>query len=124
MNFFIRLFYFSLIALFGCKPKQNQADWVDPSKISQHNMVELKTDLPLAKDDWTQKPRQKSGEKFMVPQGTKLLSRGVEVTSSDGDPIIGKLAMITDGNKETPDGFHEVELLDGLQWVQLDFGNL
>jgi hypothetical protein len=122
MNFIIRLFCFSLIALFGCKPKQNQTAWVDPSKISQDNMIELETDLPPAKDDRTQKPRQKSGEKFMVPEGTKLLSRGVEVTSSDSDPIIGELAMITDGNKETPSGLYYVELLPDLQWVQLDLG--
>ena len=90
-------------------------------------MVELETDLPLAKNDRTQKPRQKSGEKFMVPQGTKLLSQGVKVTSSDEDPIYGNLDMITDGNKETPnretpEGEYYVELGDGLQWVQLDLG--
>jgi hypothetical protein len=110
-----------MIVLFGCKPKQNQADSVDPSKIPKYNMVELETDLPLAKDDRTQKPRQKSGEKFMVPQGTKLLSRGVEVTSSDDFPILGELELITDGNKEKANYFdYHVELMDGLQWVQLD----
>jgi hypothetical protein len=86
-------------------------------------MVALETDLPPAKFDRTQKPRQKSGEKLLVPQGTRLLSRGVKVTSSDDDPIIGKLEMITDGNKESQDGsFYYVELFLRLAWVQLDLG--
>lgn len=88
----------------------------------QRNMVELKTELPPAKFDRTQVPRRKQGEAFLVPQGTKLLSRGVEVTSSDMEPIIGELNMVTDGNKEIPDGFYYVELGYGLQWVQLDLG--
>jgi len=90
----------------------------------QHNMVELETDLPPAKLDRTQKPRRKQGEPFLVPQGTKLLSRGVEVTSSDGNvPLIGELDMITDGNEEAPHGLYFVELAGlGLQWVQLDLG--
>lgn len=60
-------------------------------------------------------------EPFMVPAGTELLSRGKPVTSSDPTPSMGKLAMITDGDK----GFQEkslVELDKGLQWVQLDLG--
>jgi len=88
-------------------------------------MVELETDLRPAKHDRTQKPRRKSGEPFLVPQGTKLLSRGVEVTSSDDDPIIGTLEMITDGNEEYQDmgrDSYSVELMPGLQWVQLDLG--
>lgn len=88
----------------------------------QHNMVELETDLPPAKHDRTQKPRRKQGEPFLVPQGTKLLSRGVEVTSSDDDPTIGELKMITDGNEEASDGDYFVELGPELQWVQLDLG--
>ena len=87
----------------------------------QHNMVELETDLPPAKLDRTQKPRRKQGEPFLVPQGTKLLSRGVEVTSSDDDPIIGELKYVTDGNKKKDVGSY-VELAPGLQWVQLDLG--
>jgi len=60
-------------------------------------------------------------EPFMVPAGTELLSRGKPVTSSDNTPAMGKLAMITDGDK----GFQEkslVEIGKGLQWVQLDLG--
>jgi hypothetical protein len=92
-------------------------------------MVVLETDLPPAKHDRTQKPRPKQGKAFLVPQGTKLLSRGVKVTSSDKPfPLIGWLEMITDGDKEKPpqrfkDDSLLVELFEaGLQWVQLDLG--
>jgi hypothetical protein len=85
-------------------------------------MVELETDLLPAKYDRTQKSRRKQGEPFLVPQGTKLLSRGVEVKCShDYDPVFDGLKTITDGNKEQKLGNYEVTLIGpDLQWVQLD----
>lgn len=57
----------------------------------------------------------------MVPAGTKLLSAGKTVTSSDSLPVIGELSYITDGDKTGIDGAY-VELGPGLQWVQVDLG--
>ncbi|MEX1116931.1 MAG: hypothetical protein WEB53_16915 [Akkermansiaceae bacterium] len=56
---------------------------------------------------------------FLVPEGTTLLSKGKVATSSDDNPIIGDLTLITDGDKEAGEGYF-VELLDGTQWVQID----
>ena len=56
---------------------------------------------------------------FRVPEGTELLSKGKPVTSSDDAPLIGDLTLVTDGDKEAGEGYY-VELLDGLQWVQID----
>jgi len=56
---------------------------------------------------------------FLVPKGTVLLSKGKKVTSSDDNPIIGTLDLITDGDKQAGEGYF-VELLDGTQWVQID----
>lgn len=56
---------------------------------------------------------------FKVPEGTELLSKGKKVTSSDDNPIIGSLDLITDGDKEAGEGYF-VELLEGTQWVQID----
>ena len=56
---------------------------------------------------------------FLVADGTTLLSKGKKVTSSDDNPIIGDLSLITDGEKEAGEGYF-VELLDGTQWVQID----
>jgi len=58
---------------------------------------------------------------MMVPAGTKLLSKGKPVTSSDSLPVIGELSFITDGEKSGVDGTY-VELGPALQWVQVDLG--
>jgi hypothetical protein len=58
---------------------------------------------------------------FMVPAGTKLLSLKRVVKSSDMQPVIGEVEMITDGEKEGGDGYF-IELGPGKQWVQIDLG--
>ena len=63
----------------------------------------------------------KSRGPFMVPVGTKLLSLKVPVKSSDMQPVIGELDMVTDGEKEGGDGYF-IELGPGKQWVQIDLG--
>lgn len=63
----------------------------------------------------------KSRGPFMVPIGTKLLSLNRPVRSSDMQPVIGELEMITDGEKEGGDGYF-VELGPSKQWVQVDLG--
>ena len=64
-------------------------------------------------------PAPTSEPVFNAPEGTVLLSKGKPVTSSDDAPIIGDLTLITDGEKDAGEGYF-VELLDGLQWVQID----
>ena len=66
-------------------------------------------------------PVPESAPTFLVPEGTVLLSKGKPVTSSDENPIIGTLDLVTDGEKEAGEGYY-VELMDGLQWVQIDLG--
>ena len=63
----------------------------------------------------------KSRAPFYVPKGTVLLSLKKPVTSSDSQPVIGELDMITDGDKAGGDGYF-VELGPGSQWVQIDLG--
>jgi hypothetical protein len=58
---------------------------------------------------------------FYVPKGTVLLSAKKIVTSSDTQPVIGELDMVTDGEKSGGDGYF-IELGPGPQWVQLDLG--
>jgi hypothetical protein len=59
---------------------------------------------------------------FYVPRGTVLLSLNRPITSSDKQPVIGELNMITDGEKDGGDGYF-VELGPGKQWVQIDLGS-
>jgi len=58
---------------------------------------------------------------YFVPVGTKLLSLKRPIRSSDMQPVIGELTMLTDGEKEGGDGYF-VELGPGKQWVQVDLG--
>ena len=75
------------------------------------------TPKPMNVPNLVQAPTKE--REFLVPAGTELLSKGKKVTSSDDNPIIGTLDLITDGDKEAGEGYF-VELLDGLQWVQID----
>jgi len=68
-----------------------------------------------------EKPLGKPRPPFYAPKGTKNISLGKPVTASDEEPIIGEIAMITDGDKEAADGSY-VELGPFLQYVTIDLG--
>jgi len=67
-------------------------------------------------------PAQTPQPQVMVPAGTTNLAAGKEVTSSDPYPIIGDATLVTDGDKDSEDGYY-VELGEGIQWVQIDLGS-
>lgn len=77
------------------------------------------TPQPVQVPNLVQAPN--SAPTLAVPEGTVLLSAGRPVTSSDDFPLIGDLGYLTDGDKEAGEGYF-VELMDGLQWVQIDLG--
>ena len=52
-----------------------------------------------------------------IPKGCKNLAEDKEVTSSDEDPGVGDLDMVSDADA---DGSEYVQLKKGLQWVQID----
>jgi hypothetical protein len=126
---------FTAICLSACGEKSATATATDasaddvPAASSSGTVggVPLDTELPPELIEGTPKPMNvpnlipapSRAPEFLVPEGTVLLSRGKPVTSSDEDPIIGDLELITDGDKEAGEGYF-VELLDGLQWVQID----
>ena len=58
---------------------------------------------------------------LLVPPGLTNVALGKTVTSSDGEPIIGHLAQVTDGNAEAEEGSF-IEISPGKQWVQIDLG--
>ncbi len=68
-----------------------------------------------------EKPRIGRRPDFLVPAGTVNLALHRNVTASDPLPVIGDLAMITDGDKVGTEGSW-VELGPGVQWVQIDLG--
>ncbi len=66
------------------------------------------------------KPVQtEAGPPFLAPVGTKNVALGKPVSASDPDPILGEIAMITDGDKEAADGSY-VELAPLLQHITID----
>ncbi len=65
------------------------------------------------------KPTGKARPPFLAPAGCKLLSLNKPVSASDEEPIIGDIAMITDGDKEAADGSY-VELGPFVQHVTVD----
>jgi hypothetical protein len=91
--------------------------------------VPLTTEFPPELIEGTPKPMNvpnlvqapNKAPEFLVPEGTTLLSKGKKV-SSDSNPIIGDLTLVTDGEKEAGEGYF-LELLDGTQWVQIDLEN-
>jgi hypothetical protein len=101
----------------------------DASTSSGGGGMTLTTDIPPELIEGTPQPIKvpnleqapSSAPTLMVPEGTTLLSAGKPVTGSDDFPIIGELTYITDGDKEAGEGYF-VELMDGLQWVQIDLG--
>ncbi len=63
-------------------------------------------------------PNAKAPE-IIVPADVTNVAAGKTVTSSDPWPIIGELDMVSDGDKESEDGYY-VELGEMQQWVQID----
>lgn len=69
-----------------------------------------------------EKPLGKPREPFYAPKGTTNVALHKPVTSSDEQPIIGEIAMLTDGDKEASDGSF-VELGPGGQHIMIDLGS-
>jgi hypothetical protein len=93
-------------------------------------MVDMELELPKPRFEGTpvpvklphlKKPLGHARPAFKVPAGTKNILLGKEVISSDMEPVIGELELITDGDKEATDGSY-VELGPFVQWVQFDLG--
>ena len=92
-------------------------------------LIPLKIKLPKAMFEGTpknikpsptlEKYVDKPRKPFYAPAGVTNVAVGKPVKSSDMEPIIGELELVTDEDKEGTDGSY-VELGPGLQWVQLD----
>ena len=128
----ITLFALSSILLIfaGCGDKASNSDGTaasPDSTIATAGSMPLTTEIPPELIEGTPQPIKvpnlepalSSAPVLMVPEGTQLLSANKSVTGSDDFPIIGELSYITDGDKEAGEGYF-VELMDGLQWVQID----
>ena len=68
-----------------------------------------------------EQPRGEPRPPFMAPAGTENVALNQPVSSTDEMPIIGEIAMITDGDKSAADGSY-VELGPFLQHATVDLG--
>ncbi|MCJ7691984.1 MAG: hypothetical protein MUO22_01030 [Sedimentisphaerales bacterium] len=68
-----------------------------------------------------EKPLGKPRPAFLAPGGTTNVAFGRPISSSDEEPIIGEIEMITDGDKEAADGSY-VELGPFIQDATIDLG--
>tara|TARA_Y100000385_G_scaffold98923_1_gene102312 strand:+ start:1860 stop:2564 length:705 start_codon:yes stop_codon:yes gene_type:complete len=120
----------SLLIFAGCSDKASNSDGtavLPDSTVATSGSMPLTTEIPPELIEGTPQPIKvpnlelapSSAPILMVPEGTQLLSANKSVTGSDDFPIIGELSYITDGDKEAGEGYF-VELMDGLQWVQID----
>lgn len=60
---------------------------------------------------------------FLAPKGAVNVALNKKVTASDKRLITGELSQITDGQKEAYDD-QVVEMRRGVQWVQIDLGEV
>lgn len=68
-----------------------------------------------------EKPLGKPRPPFLAPEGTKNVAAGLVPKSTDEEPIIGEIEMITDGDKEATEGSY-VELGPFQQYITFDLG--
>ena len=108
---------------------QAKADAEKTPEPDTSGMILLPTELPRPMFIGTPKPVRvanlapigKKRDPFYVPAGTTNLASGKPVISSDPEPIIGEIEMITDGDKEAADGSN-VELAPMPQHITIDLG--
>ena len=110
----------SLLALTIAACSISQAQDLVPLKLSLPKPMLVGTPVP-ANIPNLERPGTTKRPELLVPKGTVNLALHKEVTSSDSEPVIGDLSLITDGEKGGDEGNY-VELGQGKQWVQIDLG--
>ena len=131
------LFAISLCFVYSCKqsPDEPKADSNDTVKQAPPtkggaggDLVAIDLELPKpmfvgtpqdTRVDNLEKPLGKPRPPFPAPVGTTNVALNKPVSSSDEEPIIGEIDMITDGDKEAADGSY-VELGPFQQDITID----
>jgi hypothetical protein len=89
-----------------------------PLVLPKPQFVGTPTNIQIAN---LEKPLGKPRDPFYAPKGTTNVAFKKPVKSSDEQPIIGEIEMITDGDKEATDGSY-VELGPMKQDITIDLG--
>ncbi len=102
-------------------PAGSQGEKLVPVEINLPKPLFQGTPKNIPAGPTMEKYNEKPRPPLLAPAGTVNLALHKKVTSSDSQPVIGELNMITDGDKEGADGSF-VELAPEKQWVQIDLG--
>jgi len=102
----------------AAQPSSATGDQLAPLEIKLPKPVFVGTPTNIAVAN-LEKPLGRPRPPFLAPVGTRNIAFQKPVTSSDEQPIIGELALVTDGDKEAMEGSF-VELGPGLQHVTID----
>jgi hypothetical protein len=120
----MHLFRLFLLAALAASPVLQAADAPPadkvPLRIELPRPLFVGTPVPI-KIANLEAPRTGPRPPFYVPPGTVNLALNKPVTSSDNEPLLGEIELVTDGDKEGEEGSY-VELGRGKQWVQIDLG--
>ena len=122
-----------LCALNSCNTDKNQdqdpeetsaavaddADWVKVDITDVYKRPVFSGPVPVELDNLEEVPPEPVFDLLLPAGATANVALNKPVTSSDPDPLIGNLKLVTDGDTHGGDG-HYVELGPGLQWVQID----
>ncbi len=118
--FIVLAIFVVAIAFAGPHNGQSPSEKLVPIKIELPKPLFIGTPQNF-KVERLEKPLGKPRPPFMAPEGTTNVALGKPVASTDEEPIIGEIAMITDGDKEGMDGSF-VELGPFEQHVTIDLG--
>ncbi len=118
---FIALAIFvAAFAFAGLQSSQSTSEKLVPLEIELPKPMFIGTPQNIGVER-LEKPLGKPRPPFMAPVDTQNVALGKSVVSTDQEPIIGEIAMITDGDKEGMDGSF-VELGPFEQHVTIDLG--
>jgi len=111
-----------VVAAAGFQLNAAEADLAPlPLKLPLPTLKGTPEDLPKGPN--IEPPTEKARPAFLAPKGARNVALHKKVTASDKKPITGELSQITDGNKEAFDD-QVVEMRKGVQWVQIDLGEV
>ena len=92
-----------------------------PLKLPMPTLKGTPDDLPKGPN--IEPPTEKLRPAFLAPKGAANVALRKKVASSDKNPVNGELSQVTDGEKEAFDE-QVVEMRRGVQWVQVDLGEV
>ena len=116
----------------AAKQQAQQTPEKEQAKAGESEMIPVNIELP--KKMFVGTPTNINVEKlekastdprppFLAPKGVTNVALNKPISSTDEEPIIGEIAMITDGDKSGADGSY-VELGPFKQYVTIDLGQM